>query len=365
MSQSLSICGRPWLRPRFDTAGYDRQAMIGMGGLVLMATLAVGPWALILSLTCTAATVAAGYVAAALACNRCWLSVQPRLIYLITLGLATSLILRPEDALLRALATGLITGTVSLWLGRSSPIRIHPAILAALLTWPLLAAPDAPTSQANKQPGNWQTTSIPAWPQPLHETSSNAASPQTSRLATAVTDHWQTVTQDPKQWPQLISHQQLPPLTQVIWNHEPAWLGLVSLPCLLLCGAFLLRGRILSWRVPTYGLLAAGITAAIWPSEGEPWTVLEAFMPVGSLAFSTWISYVLLSTPLLLILLVHAEHGMPISLTGRVIAAAITGSGAIIGLTWTQSPEGALFGILIAGALSRLLDKVRTSPFVQ
>jgi hypothetical protein len=352
----------PWLRPIVRIRAYDTLTLIGVMLLAVIAWIGLGHGVLGLMLVCVGTCVAAGRVAAAGVRMRCWTCVLPSTRYLLLIGLVACLLLRPTDGLLRAGLTGGVAGLLALWVGRSSPVRVHPAVLAVLLSWPLAWAWPVMEPDVHDQR---EIVRVPAWPTAIEKGEPRLRPEHAGPLHRFVLAEFESIAAEPERLRRMAVDGTLPSLNPVLWNAMPSCLGMVSVPGVLLAGAWLLRWRVLHWRVPLYGLFAAGATVALWPDAGEAWTTLEAFAPLGMGAFLTWVSYVLLATPLPVVVTVVSGYAMPISLPGRAIFAAIIGVVGTIGMVVTQAPEGLLIGVVAAGLLSRPLDRVRSSPFVR
>ncbi|MEQ9454804.1 MAG: RnfABCDGE type electron transport complex subunit D [Phycisphaeraceae bacterium] len=351
----------PWLRPIVRTPAYDTLAICGVLPLTLIAWLGLGHHALLLTIVSIGSTMLAGHFSAVLLRRWRWTCVAPSPRYLLFLGIVACLLLRPTDTLLRSLVTGILTGVASLWVGRYTSIRIHPAVLAVAITWPMASAWTTP------EPTTANTASVlrvPDWPDPIATGEPILEPRHSTPLVRFVLTEIEQIAAQPQRLPRMILDGTLPPLEPVLWNPQPPSLGMVSIPAILLASAWLLRWRVLHWRVPVYGLLAASAVVALSPGHGDTWTVLEAFIPLGTGALATWIAYVLLATPLPLMTAIVAGYAMPISIPGRAIYAAVIGVTGTIAMVITQQPEGLLLGVIIAGLLSRPLDHVRSSPFV-
>ncbi|WP_236254630.1 RnfABCDGE type electron transport complex subunit D [Mucisphaera calidilacus] len=359
-TRDARVGGSPWLRTAVTTTHCDVQMLAGLVALVVVACLALGLSALVLVVLCAVGAVAGGVLTRVVVRSWCWTAVLPKSVYLVTLGVTTALLLRPMDGPVRALVAGVLTGVVSVWVGRSSPVRVHPALLGVLLTWSLATAwvPVAPAS-GDAAVVRAVTSGEAFETQPLGM--ADASLPTGVWLLEAFDE----VAVDPGLYVRGVLDHGTPSVFGALWDTHPSCVGQVSLPVILLVGAWLLGRRLTYWRVPAYGLVAAVLTLLLWPSPGATLMVVESLLATGLRGAAAWTIHVVLATPIVLLLVLIAGSASPISLPGRAVYASLAGLLSVSGMLFTQSVEGAMLGLAAAGLFIRPLDGMRSSPFLR
>lgn len=348
----------PWLRSRLTTDALDVQVVSVYVALLVAAGVVVGKEAWLLAGLCVLASLTAGLLAGSLLRGSGWVTVCPRVMYLVSIGLGASLLLRPSDGPLRAGVVGLVAGVVSLWVGRSSPVCVHPALLAVLVAWPL----------ASSWPSLWLDdaevgSSVVRVVERGVEEPVLRANPE-APTASLLLSCFDAVVLDPNHYQRVVLDGQIPSVYRSLWDGSPSWLGAVSVPVVLLCCGWLMWGRLIPWRVAVYGVVGGVLVLLLWPVGGSGWFAFGSLLPSGIRGALAWVIHVVLGTPMPLLLLVYAGQNGPINLGGRVLYGFAAGGLCVSGMLLTGEPEGAVAGLVAAGLGVRWLDRMRTSPFV-
>jgi len=156
-------------------------------------------------------------------------------------------------------------------------------------------------------------------------------------------------------------------IKQLLFGAVPGAIGGSSRGLLILIGFYLIYRRIAQWHTALAGLTAAFTALLLMPVRlGEHVTLVAvALMDLEPAIAISYVSYMLLGSPLVLLVMILAPMSAPIGRTGQVVYGGILGGG-LIGCQWFfQTPLAAPLSLLIASALSRPLDVLHRSPFAR
>jgi Na+-translocating ferredoxin:NAD+ oxidoreductase RnfD subunit len=166
----------------------------------------------------------------------------------------------------------------------------------------------------------------------------------------------------------MLSSGEMPRFEEMLLGAVPGPVGATSPALLLLLGIWLMYRRLAWWPMPLWALLGALMTLAWMPVPGVeavPGAVSRHLVALGPAAGVTLAAYLLLASPLPLIVMIHAPLTMPLTPRGRAVYALILGSLAMATQWLLAIPEATYLALIVAGLLSRLLDNLHTSPFVR
>jgi electron transport complex protein RnfD len=152
----------------------------------------------------------------------------------------------------------------------------------------------------------------------------------------------------------------------VLLGATPGPVGATSAALLIVLGLYLFYRRLSSWRMAMAAMITVAALLPMMPVEHVDGLTVSSLSMVemGWRVLVAYMSYQLLASPLLLIVLILAPATMPRSTAGRIIYGVILGLWFVT-LRWFVPHENMAYGALvIAGLLAPLLDRMRASPFV-
>lgn len=307
------------------------------------------------------------------------------LLHVLTLGLLTGLVMPLYSQPVHALLAGAMIGVTSHFIGRTHRLRIHPVALAIValwllpgltVRWNLLYVPPTGSQQISAvlvprhiivgdvTDASARPAYQPWWQIDRHETHQSIARHEPYAL---MLRNQRELLVSPRMLVNMMTSGELPRVEELLLGATPGQIGGTSCGLIILLGMLLMYHRMSWWLAAVVALAAALITLIVMPvaaSGQEQWTVvfwrLTDLRPAVSV---TYLAYMLLASPLLLIILVLAPLTAPLSSVGRVIYAMLLGSVFVLAQWWLAVPSAALLSLLVASAVSRPLDALQPSPF--
>lgn len=370
------IPGPPWLAPRITRRQIDAQWVFVAGAMLLAGTVFFG-WR-----GAAQAGVAIGFalltsflIATIIRLTRRREPVDPPLY---TLGAAMLLgaCLPAGESLTLSIIAGGMLGVLVHLVGRSHRVRIHPVAGAILLAWilPIVSTSrEARITELLVQPHTSRPVLRPerVVVGDLHDFGSEPLShpwwvlEQEKRHdaqlrhepAGLLVDESRKVLLNDWFLGRMLASGELCRLEEVLLGAVPGRIGATSRALLMMLGLFLMYRRLLYW--PMIAAAIAGALAAMLalPIPGEPGLTLMGgkLVQLPILVVVTYIAYMLLGSPLLLLTLILAPSTAPTSHAGRVVYGALLG--AVLMMTqWFSAAHAEFLALALVGVLSRPLD---------
>ncbi len=154
----------------------------------------------------------------------------------------------------------------------------------------------------------------------------------------------------------------LPPWPATVWGRVAGGIGSVSAAALLAGGLWLVFLGHLRWQSPVCALLAAGVTAAIWPihADGGPIWFPIACVQDGFAVGATLVLYHLTGGSLLLAccLLAADPISTPLNVRGHAMFGAGVGVLTVGMRAVGVAPGAALWAVLAMNTLAPAIDRV-------
>ena len=316
------------------------------------------------------------------------------IMHALTMAMLVGLLMPVNSFAWQQVLAGAILGICMPFVGRTHRIRMHPAVLAVLITWALplmLSSVHQPVSTVmfeferqatvlrpdcvvlgNVHDGNAQGLHNyqPWW---LTRKSSSLESDDGQFVSDAIVRPLahHVFMRDQKRllrFPQYLSNMmasgELPRIEELILGCVPGMIGATSSGLLVILGLYLMYRRLSWWSIPVNIMLAAGLTLMAMPvtlSHGATtvfWVLIDT-----PLAFSlTYLGYFFLTSPMLLVAFILAPATSPLTSHGRLLYCIIIGVLMVVIQWFVQTPVLTLLSVLFAGVLSRMLDHLHARP---
>jgi hypothetical protein len=297
------------------------------------------------------------------------------------LGLALPVMRRPSIAVL----AGMLLGIACHLVGRTHRLRVHPVALVMVVLW-LLPAMLAPHGRGASAESIFQPINAVLQPGSVIVGDLNDASPQISRQT------WSMAMRDPQYdavnraqpYELLIADQkkmleppsilvnmlgsgELARLEELLFGSVPGPIGGTSRALIIVLGLYLMYRRLSWWVTGAIAFIAALAALLVMPVHtADGWTIVIArLLALEPAVAVTYVSYILLASPLAFIALILAPLTAPTSNLGRIVYGTIIGAGLIIAQWTLQSPHATYLGLLVASILSRPLDWLHPRPFTR
>lgn len=369
--------GPPWLGPVVSHRTYERQWLVVSGAMLASAGIFFG-WRALFMVAMTAvlavASFALGYVVMRLVRRDNGANENPEatLTYAVHLGLMMGLTLPLMPQMWHSVFAGILVGVLAHVMGPDRQLRIHPVAVVhvvLLVAIPLtgLRGNDAVLAPSHIVLGDvtraGEPVGGPTWLQTRPAPDAHALRREPpGRLMLEEQDK---VLEHGSRIIMLLKDGDLPRLLDVIIGAVPGPVGGTSAGLIILLGMYLIYRRLGRWPMALWAIAAAIVTLCLLPiHRPHGWTLsLVAFSDVGWRVAVAYLSYQLLATPLLLIVLVLAPLAMPRTIQGRMLFGLLVGS-MVIAFRWIAPYESiAYLALVAAGVLCPVLDRLHTSPF--
>ena len=391
-SRSPTRVRPPWLGVAYSHGWIDAQWLV-VGALMLVSALVFFGWrAAVAALITAGAAVATNFVLALMISRArpSWHS-DP-LLHVLGQALILAMCMPPTRESSPASLAGALLGALMTVVGRSRWLRVSPVALVIVLLW-LMPAARGMSVQAARQPyfrpveavlvpwravvGDIRDTAERspggAWyewrRQPeLRAAENDAASTQpfTRDAAprrspgTQFLDDRLRLLAAPSMLGNMIRSGELPRIEEIIIGCVPGSFGGTSRALLALLGGYLIFRRLASWKAMAAAFLAAVVTLLVMPLESLSLTNTVGFTlwkHGGAFAFP-YLCYMLLASPLPVVVVLLSAFGMPMTRRGRLVYGAIVGATGMAAMWFLGMATAAFLGLLLGGAISRLLDRV-------
>jgi Na+-translocating ferredoxin:NAD+ oxidoreductase RnfD subunit len=287
---------------------------------------------------------------------------------------------------------GTFLGIFMPFVGRAHRIRMHPAVLAVIVTWalPLMI------SNVHEQSSMYmlQTSNQPAVLRPDRVVWGDVRLAREQRSyqpwwlsgedSLADIDHvagrhdaiirpmpHQIFIRDqkrllryPRNLANMMASGELPRIEELLLGCVPGMIGTTSQGLLIIMGLYLMYRRLSWWSIPVIIMLSAFLTLMAMPVmliHGRTtvfWVLIDAH-PAFSL---TYLGYFFLTSPMLLVAFILAPATSPITALGRLVYCILIGMLMVIFQWFVQIPVLTLMSVLIVGVLSRMLDNLHYRP---
>lgn len=382
----------PWLGAGYSLAWIDTQWLIVAGVMLVSALVFFGWRAAVAALVTSGAAVATNFVLALFISRYrpAWNS-DP-VLHVLGQAFLLSMCLPVTNETSPASLAGAMLGVLMTVMGRSRWLRVSPVALVIVLLW-LMPAGRNMSLQAARQPyfrpieavlvpwrafvGDIRDTAerspAGAWyewrrtPSSLSgESGSASTQPFTHEAAprhspgTQFLDDRLRLLAAPSMFGNMIRSGELPRIEEVIIGSVPGGAGATSRALLAMIGVYLIVRRLASWKVMSAAFVASMFTLLVMPIESLSFTQtvgVTLWRHGAALAFP-YLCYMLLASPLPLIVFVLGASGMPLTRRGRIVYGAILGASSMAAMWFLGMITAAFLGLLLAGAMSRLLDRI-------
>ena len=364
----------PWLGPVVSHRSFERQWLIVCGGMLLSAGIYFGwrAWFMV-AMTCVLAVASFTLGMAVMRLVRRD-ATDATLTYAVHMGMLMGLTLPLQPQMWHSVFAGILVGVLAHLMGPDRQLRVHPVAMVHLVL--LIAIPftgfrgsEAVLAPAYVVVGDvsraGEVVGGPTWlnmrpapgAQALHrEPPARLMLVEQDRML----EHGSRIIM-------LLKDGDLPRLTDVIFGAVPGPVGATSAGLLIVMGMYLMYRRIgrpqfALWAVA--GALAALCLLPIHRPQG--WTIsLLAFEDVGWRVAVAYVSYQILTSPLLLLALILAPLTLPRTANGRMAFGLLLGAG-VVSFRWIAPYEDIAYLALVgASILCPVLDRLHSSPFVR
>lgn len=382
----------PWLGVAYSCSWIDVQWLI-VAGAMLVSALAFFGWRAAVAALVTAGTAVAMNFVLAIAIGRLrptWQS-DP-ILHVLGQAMLLAMCLPPTREASPASLAGALLGVLMTVVGRSRWLRVSPVALVIVLLW-LMPAARSVSLQAARQPyfrpieavlvpwrvftgdirdtadqapaGAWYEWSRtpasqendvdPASTQPFAHDAAPRKSPGTLFL-----DDRLRLLAAPSMFGNMIRSGELPRIEEVVIGCVPGPFGGTSRALLAVIGGYLIVRRLASWKTMSAAFIAAAAALLVMPLESFSLkhSVVYAFWQHGGWLAFPYMCYMLLASPIPLIVLVLAAFGMPLTRRGRLVYGATLGATSMAAMWFLGMTTAAFLGLVLAGAMSRLFDRL-------
>ena len=298
-------------------------------------------------------------------------------------GISLPVFMRSEVAVL----VGIATGVFAHLFGRTRPLRVHPAALAVVVVSLIpIALLRGEPSQAMEQifepvwgvvtPSNVIVGDLrdfdadaPVERTPWYRLSSNAEFDATRRVEPyrMTIDNQEAMLLNANALKNLLASGEMHRLEEILLGSVPGLIGATSAVAVIFIGMIAIYRRLSWWPIPLAAVIAWLATLMVMPIETDDQTrrVVQLLFELGPEIAISYLSYMLLTSPLLFVVMLMAPQTAPISGTGRIAYGVLIGSIAI-GLQWTtQSPVSPFAALAMVSLFSRPFDAVKRSRFTR
>lgn len=296
------------------------------------------------------------------------------------LAVSLPLLHEPEMLILGSVLLGIISHAV----GRSHRVRIHPVAVVMVLLWlaPTILSPSGVSADRSTllkpvsavlRPHRLLIGDVTDHPDHASTQTWSASRATDQYDAVARPDLHTTLVNDqhrmlePSFLVNMLAGGELPRLEEVLLGVVPGPIGATSRALMILLGLYLMYRRVAWWPMGLAAIIGALMALHLMPFEQDGQTtivaakLLELDMPVAV----SYMGYMMLGSPLLLIALVLAPMSAPMSGPGRIVYGLLIGALLITAQWMLRSPQAAFLSLLIASVLSRPLDGLHSSPFTR
>jgi Na+-translocating ferredoxin:NAD+ oxidoreductase RnfD subunit len=373
-----------WLHVVTTRARFDARWLAVAGAMTVAATVFFG-WRAILSIML--ATLGALVMHYAIA--RIVRLIQRRyetdpFAHVLMLGAMTALCLPVFTDWLIPFLAGASVGALTHVVGRSHRVRLHAVALVVLAVWfaPAMLRGHGPSEAARTQfewyhnvlnPSRVITGDLAVSHEPLsrqlwmQQITSPSNEPairmgDTERLILRerfrmIEHEWVMVN--------ILSSGELSRLEDVLIGAVPGPVGGTSRALLLALMLYLIYRRLSRWSVPLYAFISAAGTLMVMMAvlSDRDMLVIARLVQIRPAIGVTYVTYMLLGTPLLLIFGILAPMTMPITRWGRMIYGTLLGAFAVAAMWVTGVPAAAFFALVLVSLISRPLDRLRFGRF--
>ncbi|MBL4701588.1 MAG: RnfABCDGE type electron transport complex subunit D, partial [Phycisphaeraceae bacterium] len=384
----------PWLGLLHTRRQIDIQMLIVVVAMAVSSLIFFGHVALIQILLCVVSAMSA-YLPAMLLM---WIFHRKphadSIMHAVTMAMLVGLIMPVNSLAWQQVFAGAILGICMPFVGRTHRIRMHPAVLAVLITWAL------PLMLSNVHQPNFSTMfesekhSTVLRPDcvifgNVHDGNAQALRNYqpwwlTGKSSLLEADHGQLMSDAivrpiahnvfirdqkrllrfPRYLANMMASGELPRIEELILGCVPGMIGATSSGLLIILGLYLMYRRQSWWSIPVNIMLAAGLTLMAMPvmlSHGATtvfWVLIDT-PPAFSL---TYLGYFFLTSPMLLVAFILAPATSPLASHGRLLYCIIIGVLMVVIQWFVQIPVLTLLSVLFAGIVSRMLDNLHSRP---
>lgn len=380
--------GPPWIAPIHRCFQIDGLWLI-VTVIMLMMGLTFFGWRGLLGVAHTALVTLLTYSLIVWVCRWArWRIVADSNTHALAMGLLLGLCLPVTWGSVVPVAAGLMMGVALHVVGRSHRVRAHPVAVVIVLLWGLgLLAGGAQGGAALFGGGVAQSREAPhavlrpGWvvvgdildvgvgidhlPWVAQRESATGNAMARVEPYTAMISHQHRVIQDSSILASTLGNGGLPPMGDLVLGAVPGAIGASSRLMLIVLGLYAIYRRVARWPVAVAALGAAVWVLLLMPLRYHDHTtvVLARLIHLGPGVAVTYIGYMVLTSPLVLIAMILAPQTAPTSSRGRVVYGAMIGAVMILLQWFVATPMAGMLSLLLASCLSRPLDALHRSHF--
>jgi|GEM_PF-2451044 len=374
--------GPPWIGPPLSRRHIDGIWLVVVMSMSAGAAIFTGWRGVIQIVMGASAALAIYYLIMMLIClispKRQMDSFRYALTQAMLVGLLQPLATKPIETLLPAVILGVLMHLI----GRTHRIRIPPAVAAIVLAWivPFVMA-RVNVGQAHLFGPEYVNTVLkpdrvvtgdaldigsemqydPWWrgaagKDPDASDAMMRLSPYRQMMREQV-----TLLQEPDMVEYMLTTGELPRLEEMLIGCVPGRLGTTSQVLIILLGLYLMIRRLSYWPMAASVIVGAmvALLAVPIPWEDGSTRVLWRLGDLPPGISTTYLSYMLLSSPLLLLALVLAPMCAPTAPAGRWMSGLLVGIGMITLQTLLDTTQAALLSLCIVGLFIRMFDAMQ------
>ncbi|QDU32393.1 Na(+)-translocating NADH-quinone reductase subunit B [Poriferisphaera corsica] len=386
--KGLPTDGPPWIDNAYCRQGYDVMWIVTACLMMAYSLVFWGYRAGALIITAVFCTMAASFLTSKIRSRFSKLSYDKTLTYSFWNGALFAMVLPLVRDFGPFIVGGLTLGVLMNFFGRSHRLRIHPIALTLVLIWlvpTLTSGGDLLTSRGMigepistiltpnhllvgdafevREGVSASEPDTRPWMQTIdyQEDAVVRYSPQVEMLL-----HQRELLDDVESFSNLLVSNTILPLDELLVGVVPGSLGAGSPVLLLGLGLLLIHRRHASWRMAVAALVSMLTVYLFMPMRtGGQWTVvISQLSQLNWQQAVTFMSYFFFASPWLMIVLILGPSVDPMSRSGRVVFGLLLGGLVACGVWFFQSPEAIYGSLVIAGLVSRKLDGMHRSSFV-
>ena len=385
--------GPPWLWPVTHRTQVDMQWLVVAAAMTASAVVFFG-WRALLGVIIVVLAALTSFVAVRgglrLVGSR---RVQDSSLHVLVLAMLLALVQPVTADVFTPMVSGLLLGLFAHIVGRSHRVRVHPVALVMLM---VCTVPEAPGGWAlsRGRPLDESPTQAVLRPDSLlfgDVRYGDAAVSDESWFATADAASDAVLRDDP--YALLLRHQRrmvrsayldvlvmpqvaaqrartvrghLCSLREVLVGCVPGPAGATAKALLIVLGLYLIYRRLAWWPMIVVGFAAAVLAHLLAPMRiDQAWTIAGAgLLQQDQTYLVAYFSYMLLASPLVLMLMILGPLSAPIGYQGKLVYGLLLGSGVVACQWILPTAHAAYIALVIVGLLSRPLDRLHRSPFV-
>ena len=380
-AEAAAVCA-PWVIRSRSTTCIDMQWLVAVSVLCLYGSIFFG-WRCLLQVGLTLLATCVGWRLTAVATLRPGqVQLKDRGVYVVVLAILMGISLPVTHRLATPLVSGCLLGVAAHGFGRTHRLRVHPVAVVLMLIGILPETLSLYAERASHRPAPL-VQPVAGVLRParvfigdlLDIDPESARSPGTWWSADNSSQHDAIERRDPFE---VFLHLQSKTLAkeqaaaaadlsvvglctanELFFGATPGPIGVTNRLLVIAIGLWLAHRRLCWWPMLLTGSVAYAGVFLVLPVEMEDaWqTVATRLMTLGPLVTTTYVTYLILSSPLVPILFLLSPLTAPTCPRGRLAYGAIIGTTAAAAQWFLATPTSPYLGLVVAGLFSRQLDR--------